>query len=244
MRSQQKQVAAAPSRGQQVRNSYRTRPYTAKPAIRGFALAQSRFGRSDQTSGSQYANSLQLHSPQLGHAVSVFFDTKKGSTPGGMMVSGRELSATAITATNAGGAFVNTAILIQCAATALTARWGTFSALYQKWRIRSLRATFVSNQPTTVVGNVYAGTVGVLQAAAPTTGAGIMRENGAVFGNAYSDLVTEYDCKSQIVPWFATTATSETAVAGYLNVGTDGFSSAVVPGQIVVDYEIEFADPV
>lgn len=214
-------------------------------AGQGFSYEAARMGRTNLVSGEQAANSLQLHSPQLGHTTSVFFEARKGTTPGGMVVGGRELLGTALTATNAAGAYVLTQAIVQCFAT-WTARWVQFAALYQKWRLRALRATFVSSLGTTTVGDVYLSFQTDPTAAGPASGAAQMRENGAVFGNAYSDLVSEFDCRSATVPWFQTApggGTVSTASAGVLNIGTDSFTSAVVPGKVVVDYEIEFADP-
>jgi len=233
-----------------TRDGQMPRSFPSRNQSSSYYIDQPRMGRSNLVSGEQAANSLQLHSPQLGHSTSVFFESRKGSTPGGMILAGRELSATAISATSNVGAYVNTALNVNCAGTNLTARWATFATLYQKWRIRALRATLVSNQSTTTVGNLYAAFQTLYPVPAgqvPATGAQLMRENGAVFGNAYSDLVTEFDARSQSVPWFSTSTgagATNTNCPGVLNIGSDGFSAAVVPGTVVVDYEIEFADPI
>jgi len=95
------------------------------------------------------------------------------------------------------------------------------------------------------VGNNYMAfsTTGAI--ASPTTAAAIMQLNGAVFGNAYADLSCEYDTKSQMLPWFDATDSAEdnTTIPGSLNVGCDGYSFSHIPGKVILDYVIEFADP-
>lgn len=208
----------------------------------GFADAPSMFLPGNRISGAPQANQLQLHAPQLGHATSVFFEARRGTTPGGVIISGRELLGTAVGSSSAAGTYVNTNVAVIFSSANFSARLNAFAALYQKWRPRAIRATLVSNQATTTVGNNYLGFQTQAGASAPATGAALMRENGAVFGNAYSDISTVFDCKSLSVPWFSETG-SGLATAGNLNIGTDGYSSAVVPGVVVIDYEVEFADP-
>jgi len=168
-----------------------------------------------------------------------------GSLPTSLIIEGRDLARVALTASSATPAtFVNTAALVVVnSATSLCTRWNSFGALFQKWRVKKLRATLVSNQTTSTVGNNYVAFQTNADAAAPTTAEGIMRIEGSAMANAYSNVQSDFDSRTQL-KWLATAfqADEDVTAAGNLNVATDGYSTAVVVGKVVIDYEIELAD--
>jgi len=192
----------------------------------------------------QPVRGLNLNAPQLGHSVSTFFRFKKGSIDSSVVIEGRDLAAVGVTASSATPAtYVNTADQISCTtAINLVSRWGTYSALFARWRIRRLVATFVANQATTTVGNNYLAFA--YDADTNVTSAeAIMRLNGAVMGNAYSDLRCKFDPPVQL-NWYPTIGTAaDQTIPGTVQFGTNGYSSSVVPGTIIYDYELEFAEP-
>jgi len=195
---------------------------------------------------------LFLNSPQLGAGISCGFRFRKGTLPTSLIVEGRDLTATAMSASSATPAtFVRSLLPISVDAnvTPLCTRWGLWGNLFQKWRVRKLRATLVANMATTTVGNNYAAFFVEDNATPAATAAAIMALEGSVMGNAYSQIETVFDTGAQSLVWMETTASAESpasqqeASPGTLMLGSDGYSSALVPGKVVIDYELEFCDP-
>lgn len=202
-------------------------------------------GKTAGGGASMQRTQLELHSAQIETSVSSFFRFHLGSLPTSLVVAGRDLARVALAASSASGLVVNTAadVVPDVGGASLCTRWTAFAGLFQKWRLRRLRATLVSNQGTTTVGNNFIAFQTDPDAAAPTTAEGIMRLEGAAMGNAYANIQAQFDCGTQL-KWLTTKGSVEraTEIAGMLNVMTSGYSSAVIVGTVVVDYEIEFAD--
>jgi len=195
---------------------------------------------------------LFLNAPQLGAGIQCGFRFRTGTTPTSLIVEGRDLSATAISASSATPAtHVRTTLQISVDANSnvLCTRWGTWGLLFQKWRIRKLHATLVSNMASTTVGSNYLAMYVEANATPASTAEAIMRLEGSVMGNAYSQIRTRFDSPAQSLVWYECTADGGSppdlleSLPGFIAVGTDGYSSALVPGKLVIDYELEFADP-
>jgi hypothetical protein len=191
------------------------------------------------------SGALQLSGPQFSSGFSTYFSTK--STKDGLILSGRDLSAIAISASSATPAtvIVTTMLLsVDSAGTPFITRLGTYGNLYQRWRVRRLRATLVAANSTTTVGFNYLGFLEDATSTAPTTVETMMRLPKATMGNAYSEIATDFEFESGD-SWLSThdAGDDRLAFAGALNVATNNYSSALVPGVIVFDYEIEYCNP-
>lgn len=183
--------------------------------------------------------------PQASTALTGMFQFRKGTQPNSIIVAGRELCATAITAPSAVGAFVGQAINITVDQTApLTTRLGIYDQIFSRWRPRKLRMTYVSSLPTTAAGSVYlSNAASVLDTASDA--AAIMRCEGAVTAPGYATATTIYSSHEQI-KWYdtETNGTSDSGDSpGRFFFGTTGFAAATIPGYLVIDYEIEFGSP-
>ncbi len=71
-----------------------------------------------------------------------------------------------------------------------------------------------------------------------------MRLPNAAMGNAYSEISSDFQFESGD-SWLSCKDAGDDrlAFAGALIVATNNYSSALVPGVIVYDYEIEFVNP-
>lgn len=192
---------------------------------------------------------LNVNAGQEGNAhMSSYFRFKAGSTPSSVVIEGRDLCAVALTASSATPAtYVSSTFPVQVSTASvgpLCTRWGTYMALFQRWRVRKLWARFASSTATTTVGSCYL-TFGYDSDTTPATAQAIMRMNGAVMGSAYADLSARYDPAVQ-VKWYPTNISGATdaITPGVLCFGTDSFTTSVVPGKLVIDYELEFAEPI
>jgi hypothetical protein len=193
------------------------------------------------------SGALALHGPQTGAQIETYFRFKAGTLPQSVVIEGRDLALTAVTASSATpSTFVQSRFVISVdssPSSALVNRFSSYVGLFQRWRVRKLTARFVANQATTTVGNnylalAYDATLTVSSAEAT------MRLNNSCMGNAYSDLLTKFDPAVQL-KWYSTNpvAITDQDYPGVVIFGTDGYSASVVPGKIVYDYEIEFAEP-
>ncbi len=193
---------------------------------------------------------LNLNTPQMGLGAVPYYRILPGSTEGGIRVIGRDLLGTALSATSAAGAAVVQSIRmgVQGGDNWVT-RLETFASLFDLWKIHKVSATFVSSQPTTAAGQLY---LGVSREApnfysAPTTVAQVMRYLKAAMGPAYANITTETDSQNNQVLWYSTdnggAADSGSGIPATLIVASDGFASAVVPGKILLDYDVEFSQP-
>ncbi len=191
---------------------------------------------------------LMLHGAQSDSAVSTFFRFKAGSLPTSIVVEGRDLAAVALSATSAAGAYVvdSQPLSADSATTPLCTRWGTWGGLFQKWRIRKLKATLVATSGTTTVGRNFAAfNEDPLTNDDPASAEAIMRLQGSAMGNAYSNVQVGFDKGTQL-EWYRVSAANGTdglAIPGQLHVATASYTAAVIPGTMLIDYELEFADP-
>jgi hypothetical protein len=188
---------------------------------------------------------LNRNSAQVGASVQTYFRIKSTNDPRRLIICGRDLARVPLSASSATTTtVVLTTQQLSVATAPLITRWGTWGTLYQRWRIVRLRATFVSNLGVTTVGNNYMAFAESTNTPPPTTAETIMRLNG-VMGSAYSNISCEFDPGAQIK--FYDTVTTATDLAssqpGTFYFMTDGYSAALVPGHIVIDYELELADP-
>ncbi len=193
------------------------------------------------------AGALMLHSAQVDAGVGTFFRFRQGTLPTSIIIEGRDLGKVAITAASATPA---TAVVssfdlsVDAAGAPTVTRWGTYGALFTKWRIRRLKAILVSAMQTGTVGlNYIAFDSDVGSGDDPTTVEGVMRFQGSAMGNAYSNIEADFDAGTQLA-WFNCVNTqTTTSRPGQLHFATNNYSSALVPGVLVYDYELEFADP-
>lgn len=103
----------------------------------------------------------------------------------------------------------------------------------------------MSGQPTTSGGFNYIAFDSTETATGdPATAVNLMRFDGSAMGVAYANVQTDFPAAAQL-KWYDTqqAADSPTSVAGDLFVASDGYAAAVVPGKVLIDYEIEFMDP-
>jgi len=188
---------------------------------------------------------LNLNAPQAGSGIQTYFNVRPSGTSGGLIISGRDLTQESMSASSATPATVVVKqLIVGCAddATALVTRWRQYAQLFQRWRIHRLRAHLVSNMATTTVGNNYLA-FDVTPDAVPSTAEGLMRLGRSVMGNAYSNISVDFNAATQIQRWFPCELSASDDYPGILCAATDGYSSALVPGKIVIDYEIEFCAP-
>jgi len=180
--------------------------------------------------------------------TTTWFRMRPGSSPNSIIVEGRDLARVALTAANAGGAFVNTQypLAVDAAGGATCTRWGTWGGLFQRWRVNKLFAFMKSAGVLTTVGlNTMGFQVDPL-ATAPATQETMMRLEGAALTNGYGDLgPVAFDAAAQF-KWLdcQSDAGSDAATsqAGMFNHSSTSYTGATVPGTVFFDYELEFID--
>jgi len=190
------------------------------------------------------ASPLYRNAGQAGASVQTYFRIKSSNDPRRLIICGRDLAKVAISPASATGTVVVTTQALSVATTPLITRWATWGTLYQRWRIVRLRATFVSNLGVTTVGNNYMAFTESTNTPAPTTPETIMRLNG-VMGSAYANISCDFDPGAQVRFYDTVTTAGDLGASqpGTFYFMTDGYSAALTSGHVVIDYELELADP-
>jgi len=188
---------------------------------------------------------LNRNAGQAGASVQTYFRVKSSNDPRRLIICGRDLAKVALSPSSATPTMaVVTTQALSVATLPLITRWATWGTLYQRWRIVRLRATFVSNLGVTTVGNNYMAFAESTNTPAPTTAETIMRLNG-VMGSAYANISCDFDPGAQVRFYDTITVATDLSASqpGTFYFMTDGYSAALVPGHVVIDYELELADP-
>lgn len=187
---------------------------------------------------------LQLHSAQTDVAMSTFFRFSSSQGGRGAVIEGRDLCATLPAATSAAGAFTVQAIAANVLSGAMCSRWQTYGSLFTKWRARKLKATFVAGLGTGTAGfNYIAWDMTQTNINDPTSASALMRFEGSAMGVAYANIQSTFPLVGQL-SWYDTQGSAvPTNTLGQLFIGSTGYTSAVSPGQLVIDYELEFIEP-
>lgn len=199
--------------------------------------------RTQSLVGPRASGALQLHSAQSDSAMSTFFRFRPTRDARGAVIEGRDLCAQVIPATSAAGTFQIAKFTVDTLSNFVT-RWQTYGTLFQKYRIHKLRATLVAGQGTTTVGfNFLAWDSTQVSVSDPSTAEGVMRMEGSSMAVAYANIQSDFPAEAQL-KWYDTTGVAgPTTAVGQLFAATSGYTAAVVPGLLMIDYEIEFIEP-
>lgn len=227
-----------------------TRPTGAK---RRAKRRRSRANGLARNPGQRGDNSLSLTRSQFTATSPLnLFSITRGSTPGGVRVTGREL----IAAVNIGvttGAFTlsgnfDTATDLGAINPASFPRLAAYAPIYEYFIMHKITYLFQSNMPTTVQGAVVMAIDYDPTDPVPANTAGMMRNISSTMANIYSDATLEGLKSLSRLPRYQTDApAAETlqSVQGTLYVAVEGFSvtAATAVGYIIAQYDVEFFTP-
>lgn len=146
---------------------------------------------------------------------------------------------TAPSTVNAGGTTVVTRYEID---TNLTTAWAQYSALYQKWKIHHIKFTFIPRVAITTGGQIAMCVQEDPDSQTITTFDAAMNQRVAVMGTAFQKLRLKY------VPigtgWLFTQdnalSTDRTEMPGDFNFLSGSYTSAVTPGDLIIEWKISF----
>ncbi len=144
--------------------------------------------------------------------------------------------------TSASGLFAYTAFLFS---TSLNTRWAALANLYQRWRIKWMKFHYRGQVSTTYNGRVAMGVNEDADGANPTSFAQLMEVRCAAQCQGWSSMNLTYRPSRETWLWTADLSLNEDRLEypGFLMVATGSFTSAVVPGYIWYEYEVEFSNP-
>jgi hypothetical protein len=206
------------------------------------------------TNGSRGAVGQKLTSTQFTATSPLnLFETRKGSSPGGIIVKGREMIGSIALATAATGEFQSNSIVTTLGATsamALSPRWfprlSAYITIYEYYKFHSATLICQSLSPTTSAGAWFIAVDEEYTDTTPTTSVGVMRNVSSSMANVYSDMSCVVDGSLSRLPRYSTNAADTlqdaqakiiSAVEGFTGLDAQGI------GYLIIDYEIEFFVP-
>jgi len=184
----------------------------------------------------------------------VLFNVGKGSTPGGIRISGRELvSAVNLPIIGAGvytlSTNYDTAVNFGAINPNSFPRLVAYAPIYEYFIFHKLTYHFQSNQPTTTVGAVILSIEYDATDPVPVSTTAQMRNISSTMSNIYSDCSLEGLKDLARLPRFKTdvpvAANLIQADQGVLYVAVEGFlnAAATTVGYIIAQYDVEFFTP-
>lgn len=180
------------------------------------------------------------------------FEVRPASTPGGILVKGRELIGSATAPNAIAGTYTN---LFVAGAYPLAInpvsfpRLSAYVPIYEWYVFRRLSLLFMSNQPTTTAGEVLMCIEYDYKDTAPGSAAGVMRNISSTMANIYSDASLQLVGSLSRLPKFSTSQTTapdtDQVNQAALYVAVEGVTAATgaILGYVVAQYEIEFFTP-
>lgn len=149
----------------------------------------------------------------------------------------------AISNTSSSGLFnVNTYAI----STAICQRWQALALLYQRWRIRKLRLTYFSQISTTYNGRVAIAINEDPDAGTPTSFRDMMELESCQECSGYARKSVTFT-PNNATRWLFTQDLSlnedRLEQPGNLYVATGSFTSAIVPGYVILEYDTEWVSP-
>jgi len=183
------------------------------------------------------------------------FETRTGSTPGGIRVKGRELIGSLSLTANSTGAFQILSVNSVAPTNYLVlnpvkfARLGAYVPIYEMFIFHKAVISFISNQPTTATGEELMCIDYDASDTAPADAVSMMRNVSSVMGNIYSDASMQALKELSRLPRYYTAETTSPNTVqinqGTCFFGIEGYTGSInaVVGYCVVDYEVEFFTP-
>lgn len=189
-------------------------------------------------------NTLQLHGVQHGaYQPMQNYTIRPGTTPGGMRVSGREMVSTLSSVISTAFAVIDTFELNPVS----FARLNAFAPVYEQFFFHQARFIFQPAQPVTTAGVLMVGVDYDATDTAPATATALMRNATSIMTNVYADAACElnsgysrlrrYNCVEGGTPDKAQINQAVVYIA------TESVSTAVQPGYLLVEYDVEFYVP-
>lgn len=151
-----------------------------------------------------------------------------------------ELSA--MSNTSAVGAFVINTYLLS---TSLCSRWSTLANLYNRWRIRKLKLTYVSQLSTTINGRVGLAIATDADSGTPTSFSNLIECEQSLEATGYATRTFFYTPRHEDWLWTGDLALNEDRLEypGLIYIASGSFTTAGVPGYVVVESIAEFDSP-
>jgi hypothetical protein len=149
---------------------------------------------------------------------------------------------TAMSNTSAIGVFVINTYLLS---TDLLPRWTALAAIYQRWRIKWMKFTYVSQLATTINGRVGMFINEDADGSVPTTFVGAAGNRVFKEVTAYRTSTMYYRPNHEDWLWTKDLALNEDRLEypGYFGICSGSFTTAGVPGYVTVSYHVEFSSP-
>lgn len=194
--------------------------------------------------------SLNLNFAQsTGFAAAIPLVFTGGSTPGGVVVSGRELYQTS----NSGSTTLAFGADNTSTATGINMRPGNFTRLgsvaqnWDEYFFREFRVQFISNQPTTAAGTCMIAFDVDVGDSTPTTSTSMFRKPFNVASNIYSALELQVPTEMSAYPKYFNNSGSVEGTQqnqGEVYYAFEGVAAVNAPmGYMIVDYVVELFSP-
>jgi len=210
--------------------------------------------RTPNSSNLQRGSALQLTTPQFTSATPfVGFSSVSGSTPGGIRVKGREMLGTVnVNAAIVAGAY--TLLRVGGATSFLLVpstfpRLSAYSTIYEFYKFKSAKFTFISNQSTSTGGTIMASVEHDVKDTAPNSSVQLMRNMCSVMSNIYSSFSIVTGESLARLPRFITASDNAPDIAqvnqARVDIAVEGVTvtGAASFGYLVVEYDVEFFTP-
>jgi len=202
----------------------------------------------------QRASSLQLTSPQS-TASTPFqgFTSVTGTTPGGVRVRGREMIGTV----NATGLIANGAYTLLRVGGAVSLllvpssfpRLSAYTPIYEFYKFKFAKFTFISNQPTSAAGTMMAAIEHDVTDTAANSSVQLMRNICSVMSNVYSTFSLSTTESLARLPRYITASDNNANAAqiqqARLDIAIEGMTTTAAAsfGYLTVEYDVEFFTP-
>lgn len=182
------------------------------------------------------------------------FNITRGTTPGGVRVSGRELIASVVIPLVANGGYTlatnfSTNLLAGAINPVTFPRLAAYAPIYEYFIFHKLTYFFQSNQPTTTAGAIILSIEYDGNDPAPASTSAQMRNISSTMANIYSDASLQGLKSLARIDRFVTNAPTAANILqseqGVLYVAVEGYTNLAVStvGYIIAEYDVEFFTP-